>query len=180
MRTPYPRVAVVQEELLAWNSEMLQTLKQQVRQRASMRRGFENRKTNLGCVCTTSSEQFCFLMLLKWPTIRQHTPRKNKQSKEDSFLQVQSICGSEITGTAEWSPWEFRDLNNKDTPGSICCCSLLFSCSVVSDSLKPHGLQHTRLPCPSLSPGICSNSCPLNQRCHPTISSSIAPFSSYL
>ena len=132
MRTRYSRVAVVQEELLAWNSEMLQTLKQQVRQRASMRRGFENRKTNLGCVCTTSSEQFCFLMLLKWPTIRQHTPRKNKQWKEDSFLQVQSICGSEITGTAEWSPWEFRDLNNKDTPESICCCSLLFSCSVVS------------------------------------------------
>ena len=38
---------------------------------------------------------------------------------------------------------------------------LLFSCSVLSDSLWPHGLQHTRLPCPSLSPGSCSNSCPL-------------------
>ena len=40
---------------------------------------------------------------------------------------------------------------------------LLFSCSVMSDSLQPHGLQHARLPCPSLSPGVCSNSCPLNQ-----------------
>ena len=40
---------------------------------------------------------------------------------------------------------------------------LLFSCSVVSDSLQPHGLQHSRLPCPSLSPGVCSNSCPLSQ-----------------
>ena len=39
---------------------------------------------------------------------------------------------------------------------------LLFSHSVVSDSLQPHGLQHTRLPCPSLSPGVCSNSCPLS------------------
>ena len=48
---------------------------------------------------------------------------------------------------------------------------LLFSCSVVSDSLWPHGLQHTRLPCPSLSPGFCSNSCPLSWWCHPTISS---------
>ena len=40
---------------------------------------------------------------------------------------------------------------------------LLFSCSVMSDSLQPHGLQHTRLLCPSPSPGVCSNSCPLNQ-----------------
>ena len=42
----------------------------------------------------------------------------------------------------------------------------LFSRSVVSNSLQPHGLQHTRLPCPSPSPGICSNSCPLSQWCH--------------
>ena len=55
---------------------------------------------------------------------------------------------------------------------------LLFSCSVVSDSLGPHGLQHGRLPCPSLSPGVCSDSCPLSWWCHPTISSSVAPFSS--
>ena len=48
---------------------------------------------------------------------------------------------------------------------------LLFSCSVVSDSLWPHGLQHTRLPCPSLSPWACSNSCSLSRWCHPTMSS---------
>ena len=54
-----------------------------------------------------------------------------------------------------------------------------FSCSVVSDSLWPHGLQHAKLPCPSPSPRACSNSCPLSQRCHPTISSSVIPFSSY-
>ena len=52
---------------------------------------------------------------------------------------------------------------------------LLFSHSVMSDSLWPHGLQHSRLPCPSLSPRVCSNSCPLNGWCHPTISSSVAP-----
>ena len=57
---------------------------------------------------------------------------------------------------------------------------LLFSHSVVSDSLQPHGLQHTRLPCPSSSPGICSNSCPLSWWCYPTISSSVIPFSSCL
>ena len=56
--------------------------------------------------------------------------------------------------------------------------SSLFSCSVMSDSLGPHGQQHTRLPCSSVSPGVCSNSCALSQWCHPTISSSVAPFSS--
>ena len=47
----------------------------------------------------------------------------------------------------------------------------------MSDSLWPHGLQHARLPCPSLSPRVCSNSCPLSRWCHPTISSSVALFS---
>jgi len=57
---------------------------------------------------------------------------------------------------------------------------LLFSHSVMSDSLQPHGLQHTRLSCPSPSPKACSNSCPLSQWFHPTISSSVFPFSSCL
>ena len=57
---------------------------------------------------------------------------------------------------------------------------LLFSHWVVSDSLWPLGLQHARLPYPSLLPGACSNSCPLSRWCHPTISSSVAPFSSCL
>ena len=50
----------------------------------------------------------------------------------------------------------------------------------MSDSLWPHGLQHTRLPCPSPTPGVCSGSCPSSQWCHPTISSSVVPFSSCL
>ena len=57
--------------------------------------------------------------------------------------------------------------------------SVQFSCSVVSDSLTPYGLQHARLPCPSSTPGACSNSCPLSRWCHPTISS-VVPFSSCL
>ena len=56
----------------------------------------------------------------------------------------------------------------------------LFSCSVVSDSLPPYGLLHARLPCPSPSPGACSNSYPLSRWCHPTILSSVVPFSSCL
>ena len=53
-----------------------------------------------------------------------------------------------------------------------------FSSSVVSNSLWPHGLQHVRLPCPSPTLGAYSNSCPLSRWCHPTISSSVVPFSS--
>ena len=58
--------------------------------------------------------------------------------------------------------------------------SLQLSCSVVSDSLWPHGLQHTSPTCPSPTPGACSNSCPSSWWCHPTFSSSIVPFSSCL
>ena len=58
--------------------------------------------------------------------------------------------------------------------------SVQFSCSVVSDSLWPHGLQHARTSCPSPTPGDYSISCPLSRWCHPTISFSVFPFSSYL
>ena len=54
--------------------------------------------------------------------------------------------------------------------------SVQFSCSVVSDSLGPHGLQHARPPCPSPTPRVYSNSCPLSRWCHPTISSSVITF----
>ena len=59
--------------------------------------------------------------------------------------------------------------------GVSCCCY-----SITSKSLQLHGLQHIRLPCPSPSPRVCSNSCPLSQWCRPTISSCVVPFSSYL
>ena len=80
--------------------------------------------------------------------------------------------------------WEFSHLKNErvclmisGVSYSSCCCA----CSSVAKScwtLQPHELQHARLPCPSLSPGVCSNSCPLSQWCHPTIASSVSPFSS--
>ena len=57
---------------------------------------------------------------------------------------------------------------------------LFFSHSVVSNNLWPHGLQHARPPCPSTTPGVYSNSCPLSQWCHPTISPSDIPFSTCL
>ena len=64
------------------------------------------------------------------------------------------------------------------TCDSLFTYQLFFGCSVLSDSLRPHGLQHTRLPYPSLSPGACSNSCLLSRWCHPAISTSVGPFSS--
>ena len=63
---------------------------------------------------------------------------------------------------------------------SVIEISVQFSFSVMSDSLRPHGLQHTRLPCPSPTPGACSNSCPLSRWCHPTLSSSVIPLSSHI
>ena len=61
-----------------------------------------------------------------------------------------------------------------DLHTSLCALSP----QVVFDFLQPHGLQHARLPCPSPSPGVCSNSCPLSRWCHPTISPSVVPFPS--
>ena len=63
---------------------------------------------------------------------------------------------------------------------SVSSFKVQFSCSVMFDSLHPHGLQHAKLPCPSPSPRACSNSCPLSWWYHPIIPSSVIPFSSCL
>ena len=68
-------------------------------------------------------------------------------------------------------------LRHRTCSAKIRMLLLLFSHSVMSDSLRPHGLQHARLPCPSPTPRACSNSCPSSRWCHPTISSSVIPFS---
>ena len=67
----------------------------------------------------------------------------------------------------------------KQKMNNVCYCLLLFSCSVIFNSLWPHGMQHARSPCPS-SPRVCSSSCPLSLWYHETISSSVIPFSSCL
>ena len=64
--------------------------------------------------------------------------------------------------------------------GALFDGSVQFSHPVVSDSLRSHALQHARPPCPSPAPGVYSNSCPSSWWCHPTISSSVVPFSTYL
>ena len=79
----------------------------------------------------------------------------------------------------QWlQPWNWKMLALQKK-GYIILGSVQFSHSVVSDSLQPHEPQHTRPPCPSPAPGVYPNSCPLSQWCHPTISSSVVPFSSH-
>ena len=75
-------------------------------------------------------------------------------------------------------PWIF--IRRTDAEAEAQHLLLLFSCSVMSNSLWPHGLKHARPPCPLPSPRACSNSCSLSQWCHPTISSSVVPFSTCL
>ena len=70
--------------------------------------------------------------------------------------------------------WDMRSFKQAE----YCCCSAGKSC--LSDSLQPHRLQHTKLPCPLLSSWVCLNSCPLSRWWHPTISSSVIPFFSLL
>ena len=77
-------------------------------------------------------------------------------------------------------PWIYMFGNIYKKPPYMLTSSVHFSLLVVSNTLRPHGLQHVRLPCPSPSPRVCSNSRPLSWWCHPTISSSVAFFSSCL
>ena len=97
-----------------------------------------------------------------------------------------------------WSGWPFPSLGDVADPGikpSLLHCRQIFTIwaimevphqwissvhSVVSNSFEPHGLQHARLPCPSPTPGACSNSGPSSWWCYPTTSSSVVPFSSCL
>ena len=131
-------------------------------------------------------------------------PRKYRKWVSNPFssgwlCNIQNVCqrraiNSESSGNVqvkvdpERNTWVFvqyrlgesRCFLDHRMPTSIHHSSVQFSRSAMSSSLWPHGLQHTRLSCPSPTPGGCSDSCPLSQWCHPTISSSVAPFSSRL
>ena len=74
----------------------------------------------------------------------------------------------------------FTSCTSESRSASDSFSSVQFSRSDMSDCLQPHGLQQARLPCPSPTPEVCSNSCPSSRWCHTAISSSVVPFSSYL
>ena len=101
---------------------------------------------------------------------------------EEGMATPSSILARKIPRTEEpsrlWSMGSQRVRHDKHTHFEV--SSVQFSCSVVSDPLWPHELQHTRSPCPSPIPRVYSNSCPLSWWCHSTISSSVVSFSSSL
>ena len=101
-----------------------------------------------------------------------------------TLTQLKVICLSVATENWFQNPPQIRKSMNTQVTNSayprICIfgfSSIQFSCSVVSNSLWSHELQHARPPCPSPTPGVLPNPCPLSRWCHPTISSSVVPFS---
>ena len=114
-------------------------------------------------------------------------PSSSSNSATDlltNFKQVSYFWASVLPMYKQELDWADRSSNllssNLKVFALALCLSLQFSCSVMSNSLWPHGLQHTRLPCPSPTPRDYSNSCPSSQWYHPTISSSGVPFPSCL
>ena len=119
----------------------------------------------------------------------QWTPGQAKSTEQIRFISklLSVLCPSKL-------PHHSRPLSHEGRCLSVftlrlishaCITSVFnwefrFSRSVVSDSLRPRGPQHVRLPCSSPTPRACSNSCPLSQSCHPTIASSVIPLSSCL
>ena len=89
-----------------------------------------------------------------------------------SLTKFNTHYDQNIQENRTWGTWEILNM--------VASVSVQFSHSVVSDSLQPHGLQNARPPCPSPTPRVYSNSCPLRQWCRPTISSSVIPFFSCL
>ena len=115
------------------------------------------------CCCKWhSSLKFIFLFIVCW------------HIEKSKFLQKKKKTKLEYYHFATPSELMYLGIDQQQLFSSV-----QFSCSVMSDSLQPHGLQHSRLPCPSPTPGVYSNSCPLSQWCHPSISSSVIPFSSH-
>ena len=98
-----------------------------------------------------------------------------------SYQLYSVLCNSSLK--CFWQLYFFWEVVNEVSPffafwSFTRCYSVQFSRSIMSSSLQPHELQHVRPPCPSPTPGVHPNPCPLSQWCHPTISSFVIPFSS--
>ena len=125
----------------------------------------------------------CFSILLWWDFIKTlkrqfapvayylhlERPKYSSIRKQHHMKELYSMCGQHGLWIQSFKVLRF---------GVVQFSSVHFSRSFVSDSLQPHESQHARPPCPSPTPGVYSNSCPLSQWCHPAISSSVVPFSS--
>ena len=116
-------------------------------------------------------------MQAKW-----HSRWLSGQDSSKALSKDQGVGGSPIVRMIPplisiWNHPAHRKLNTPLSPSAMAhtLWSVQFSRSVLSYSLRPHGLQHARLPCLPSTPRTCSNSCPLSQRCHPILSFSVVP-----
>ena len=126
-------------------------------------------------------------------TLKCLPPLKHTAMSGDMFAHQDSASEVLLTSNRNWPaklctgwpPTQQRIIQSLSNPGRvglgliswILCLISQFRCSVVSDSLGPHGLHHARPPCPSPTPRVYSNPYPLSRWCHPTTSSSVIPFS---
>ena len=101
----------------------------------------------------------------KWDRWTLNKSKWSNAFREKHFIILMKPKVPSCQLTSKWSPFQFS--------------SVQFSCSVMSDSLRPHESQNARPPCPSPTPGVHSNSCLSSWWCHPAISSSVVPFSSW-
>ena len=114
-----------------------------------------------------------------------HTPSPVRTSLQETSWSEKTSHGLSTDATQAWCHSAFSiiiilSFTKIKQPGLVFLWVSKFSRSDMSDSLWPHGPQHARPPCSSPIPGVYSNSCPLSQWCHPTISSSVITFSSCL
>ena len=122
----------------------------------------------------------CCLLTSSWIVFSHFQFGNLSQPKYQVITLKTYQCWTVYSVIADVKCWETLSERISRNPSSSSNeLSVQFSHSVVSDSLWPHEQQHTRPPCPSPTPGVYPNSCPLSQRCYPTISSSVIPFSSW-
>ena len=112
---------------------------------------------------------------LPFPSPVEHVLSKS-QTQLSNWIDTETAIFS-VSGFLNKVPSFISDLLAYSAVSRVSLDSVQFSHLVVSNSLRPHGLQHASLHCPSLTPRACSNLCPSSQWCHPTISSSIISFS---
>ena len=139
-----------------------------------------------GTAHTTSCLSFSSLLLIKNAKWKNQSQKENTEwshfhenSKIVKFIEVESRMVVARHGGTKFQLWKWVDSSDL-TYINMTISSVQFSHSVVSNSLRPHEPQHARPPCPSPTPRVHTNPCPLSQWCHPTISSSVIPFSSCL
>ena len=138
--------------------------------------GYEEKKRNVDCSGRPSSaEGILDLGFLSEPPEKLLKILVSRPCCQSSWGHDPSKCTRTICSSS--AAFVVKIKGEIYSMKSIPHWTLLFSHSVQSNSLQADGLQHTRLPCSSLSPRACSNSCPLSWWCHPTISSSVVPFS---